>query len=137
MYWLVSSKVQKIFLWSIWWPSFGPHLIQFQFWPRPLRKTFWKCSWKLADIDYNLCFWNWAKTVAKNISQSFSIIWNSDLLPDPMWSIYKPYLQIIKTNILINYQDVPYQKWSRQSTTVSTMFIYSLMWLPSFWQKVT
>ena len=48
---------------------------------------------------------DWAKNVAQKCKQDFSEIWPSDLLFDPIPPMIKNVWDIIKTNILVKFEE--------------------------------
>ena len=64
------------------------------------------------------------------LTQGFSKIWPSDLVFHLSWPIFKPVRDIIKENILSNFQEY----WTENmACRAYTMFFLDLTWWPSFW----
>ena len=94
---VTSGELTRVSFDLAWWPSFWPHLTQFQTWPRNLvssRQTIWArfmmIAWKMWPLE---CL------------QGFSLIWPGDLVFYPMWPSFKLGLEIIRTNNLSKIHD--------------------------------
>ena len=68
-----------------------------------------------------------------DLIQGFSKIWPSDLVFHPSWPIFKLVRDIIKANILSNFQEY----WTENmASRAYTMFFLDLTWWPSFWPNM-
>ena len=104
-------------------PTFWPDMTQFQTWPK--NPTWPRC----LQVEY---FYKFSRRSIKNITPievtRFSIIWPTDLV----WTQHD--LDIIKTNILTNYQEDPLKNMTPIEVT---RFFYYLTYWPSFWHHMT
>ena len=105
------------------WPSFWPHMTQYQTWPRHHKHEHSDQLPRRSIEKYDLYR-----------SQDFSIIWPIDLVFDPTWLNIELDLDIIKMNILINYQE---DTLKNMTPIENTTFFYYLTYWPSFWPHMT
>ena len=67
------------------------------------------------------------------LTQGFSKIWPNDLVFHPSWPIFKLLRDIIKANILNNFQEY----WTENMASRAFTFFWSdLTWWPSFWPNM-
>ena len=67
-------------------------------------------------------------------SQSFSMIWPTDLVFDPTSPIFEIYWDIVKMIILSKFDE----DWTKtMASRVFTRFFHDLTYWPSFWPNMT
>ena len=88
-----------------------------------------------TQISLRQTFWPTFKSIRQKmwlleLTQGFSKIWPSDLVFHPSWPIFKLVRNIIKENILSNFQE----HWTENMAY--TRFFLDLTWWPSFWPNM-
>ena len=107
---------------SIW--SFWPYMYHISTWLRYYQDDHSEQVWWI--LDQNCGLWN--------VHNIFSMIWPTNLVFDPTWSIFQSDRDFIKTNILTYF----YENWMNNvACNVFTRFSYNLTYWPSFWPNMT
>ena len=154
---VASRVITRLFYVLIWWPTFWPHMTQFQTWlkfgkghhcEQDWSWLGWKCGLKVHKVlwfdlvTYILTSHGpWAsfqlfglKMWHLECSQDFSIILSGDLLFDPTWPIFELDRDIEKMIILSKFDE----DWTKTvASRVLTRFFYDLTYWPSFWTDIT
>ena len=91
-----------------------------------------------TQISSRQTFWPTFKSIGQKmwlleLTQGFSKSWPSDLVFHPSWPIFKLVRNIIKANILSNFQEY----WTENmASRAYTTFFLDLTWWPSFWPNM-